>query len=289
MQGSNDGTLVNGATFTTGLVDQAFSFDGVDDKVIVADSPDLDLAGDFTIDAWVKQIGIGGTAGGNDLVTKSSGTPSTYGIFSNYQFALDGLRRPIFTIGDGSSFNFINAPSAIPLNEWTHIAGVRSSTELRLYVDGVLVVTTPRTITQLTNAEPVIIGGEFSEPFGTAFKGLIDEVEIFNRALSASEIQAIFNAGSAGKCKDPQTKDDCKKGGWEQYGFKNQGQCVRFIETGKDSRSSPVPAAIDTDGDGVPDDDDNCPLVPNPDQADSNNDGVGDACSGGTGGGGGVL
>ena len=35
---------------------------------------------------------------------------------------------------------------------------------------------------------------------------------------------------------DPQTKDDCKKGGWMQYGFKNQGQCVRFIETGKDSR-----------------------------------------------------
>ena len=35
---------------------------------------------------------------------------------------------------------------------------------------------------------------------------------------------------------DPVTKDDCKDGGWEQYGFKNQGQCVRFIETGKDSR-----------------------------------------------------
>ena len=50
---------------------------------------------------------------------------------------------------------------------------------------------------------------------------------------------------------------------------------------------SPVPAPIDTDGDGVPDDEDNCPLVPNPDQADSNNDGVGDACSGGGGGSGG--
>jgi hypothetical protein len=35
---------------------------------------------------------------------------------------------------------------------------------------------------------------------------------------------------------DPQTKEDCKKGGWENYGFKNQGECIRFIETGKDSR-----------------------------------------------------
>lgn len=36
--------------------------------------------------------------------------------------------------------------------------------------------------------------------------------------------------------RDPQTKDDCKDGGWVKYGFKNQGQCVRFVETGKDSR-----------------------------------------------------
>ena len=35
---------------------------------------------------------------------------------------------------------------------------------------------------------------------------------------------------------DPMTIDDCKKGGWEAYGFRNQGQCVRFVETGKDSR-----------------------------------------------------
>jgi len=34
----------------------------------------------------------------------------------------------------------------------------------------------------------------------------------------------------------PQAKDDCKNGGWEKYGFKNQGQCVRYVETGKDSR-----------------------------------------------------
>ena len=46
------------------------------------------------------------------------------------------------------------------------------------------------------------------------------------------DIHVITFVGS----NDPQTKDDCKKGGWEQYGFKNQGQCVRFIETGKDSR-----------------------------------------------------
>ena len=68
------------------------------------------------------------------------------------------------------------------------------------------------------------------------FNGTLDEVGVYNRALTSSEVQAIFNAGSAGMCSGPQTKDDCKKGGWEQFGFRNQGQCVRFIETGKDSR-----------------------------------------------------
>ncbi|WP_370327690.1 hypothetical protein [Euzebya sp.] len=34
----------------------------------------------------------------------------------------------------------------------------------------------------------------------------------------------------------PETKDDCKKGGWEEYGFRNQGQCIRFVNTGQDSR-----------------------------------------------------
>jgi len=50
--------------------------------------------------------------------------------------------------------------------------------------------------------------------------------------------QAAFAIGdlSIEYGNDPETKDDCKKGGWEDYGFRNQGQCVRYIETGKDSR-----------------------------------------------------
>jgi len=50
-----------------------------------------------------------------------------------------------------------------------------------------------------------------------------------NSWISIDEIELIVPV-------NPETKNDCKQGGWEQYGFKNQGQCVRFIETGKDSR-----------------------------------------------------
>ena len=109
------------------------------------------------------------------------------------------------------------------------------------YPDGNLIVPT-----YLSNGNPAPVSAERfigvrKWPYPNLqgpFDGLIDEVELFDRVLSGSEIAAIFNAGSAGKCKgeDPQTKDDCKNGGWEQSGFKNQGQCVRFIETSDDRR-----------------------------------------------------
>ena len=57
-------------------------------------------------------------------------------------------------------------------------------------------------------------------------------------STTATSAASLFDSGMIMKflSGDPQTKDDCKNGGWEQYGFRNQGQCVRFVETGKDSR-----------------------------------------------------
>lgn len=62
--------------------------------------------------------------------------------------------------------------------------------------------------------------------------GEIKSMTVWNPLTGASGFQAELTKVYTG----PQTKDDCKKGGWEQYGFKNQGQCVRYIETGTDSR-----------------------------------------------------
>jgi len=74
---------------------------------------------------------------------------------------------------------------------------------LNLYIDGQPAGTTATNLTPVENTEPVLIGAFFTTNFGITFfwQGLIDEVELFNRALSQSEIQLIVNAGSAGKCK----------------------------------------------------------------------------------------
>jgi hypothetical protein len=55
-----------------------------------------------------------------------------------------------------------------------------------------------------------------------------------NSVLGTTFSNLVVSSGSGSS--DPTTKDECKKSGWEQYGFRNQGQCVRFVETGKDSR-----------------------------------------------------
>jgi hypothetical protein len=52
---------------------------------------------------------------------------------------------------------------------------------------------------------------------------------------SCNPARVVFG-GSISFQTDPLTKEDCKDGGWETYGFRNQGQCVRFVQTGEDSR-----------------------------------------------------
>lgn len=105
-------------------------------------------------------------------------------------------------LGDGG---FPVAPG-----EWHHVAGVYDGSSIKLYVNGQLVVDPifqTGIITPMLETSFLTIGsedGRTNEPHLIGqryFHGLIDEVELYNRALSESDIQAIYNAGSVGKCK----------------------------------------------------------------------------------------
>ncbi len=88
-----------------------------------------------------------------------------------------------------------------PTGVYRHIAFSIKSGDSRLYVDGQLVGTNTLTFTTINPTSNLRIGSGYAG--GRFFSGAIDEVEIFDRALSASEIQAIFDAGAAGKCRLP--------------------------------------------------------------------------------------
>ena len=110
-------------------------------------------------------------------------------------------------VGVPDGFLFFDGTTTVELRTWYHIAMTYEGASLRLYVNGVLDGSMPVTCPIIQTSQPVRIGG------GAAggshflhFPGLIDEVALYNRALTAAEIQAIFSAGRAGKCKETEVQ-----------------------------------------------------------------------------------
>jgi hypothetical protein len=92
----------------------------------------------------------------------------------------------------GTSTSFVSGPTASPVNAWTYVALTYDGTTQRLFVNGTQVATRATTgAIQVTNS-PLWIGG--NNPYGEYFNGLIDEVRVYNRALTQNEISADMNS-----------------------------------------------------------------------------------------------
>ncbi|KAF0152271.1 MAG: Cna B domain protein [Ignavibacteria bacterium] len=200
---NNFGNMVNGPLQVAGKVLGALQFDGIDDYVEVADHSELNFGtGDFSFDAWIK---TDAKTGVKVLVDKRKSYNRGYSFFLN-----DGYLS--LQLADGSGFfGYTNyaSPVFVADGNWHHIAVTvsrKSRQGILFYLDGVSTqfgdpTTHPAT---LTNTDNLRIGKNSSagsnDPIGT-FKGILDEIELFNRVLTQAEIVSIFNAGSAGKCK----------------------------------------------------------------------------------------
>jgi hypothetical protein len=173
---------VREAQFVAGRFGNALSFDGVNDWVTVADSVSLELATGMTLEAWVNPSVV---AGWNTVLLKEAGAGMSYELYSN-----NDLNRPAayFTVPSGA-IRAVTGTAAVGANAWTHVAVTYDGASMRMYVNGVLVRTTARTGAIVAEDGPLHIGG--NEVWGGEwFSGLIDEVRIYNRALSATEIAA---------------------------------------------------------------------------------------------------
>jgi hypothetical protein len=190
IQNGNDGILQNGAGFAPGMVDQAFRLDGIDDHVLIGNPANLQVQ-NFTIDAWIKLDTLS-YAGDPAILEYGNG---------GYGFAIVRVNharsRELFLTK--TDVDFVSAGLVISDTNWHHVAVTKNGGTVTFYRDGVG-ATVPGSydpgFSFTTNASI----GIRQDTLENAFPGLIDEVEFYNRALSAAEIQAIFNAGSAGKC-----------------------------------------------------------------------------------------
>ncbi|CAD7849501.1 MAG: hypothetical protein [Olavius algarvensis Delta 4 endosymbiont] len=188
--GTNQGDIF-GATWTTGEVDGALSFDGMDDYIEIPDAASLDITGDITLEAWIKVAAPGSNYDG--IITKSSGGEATQSVYALMQSA--GSNAYYFAASDGTVIHSTGNTAVLSTGTWHHLVGVKNSTHVSIFVDGVLANSKEAVFTMLTNNEPVRIGRLAQYGY---FKGKIDEVAIYHRALTAEEIQQHFQHGLAG-------------------------------------------------------------------------------------------
>lgn len=187
---------------TAGIVGRALRFDG---KAHYWEAPrgmrGLDVGeGNFTIELWIRTEL---QAGSVNVVDKRSPLPLGYLIFLYRGF-------PGFQIANGDHNSYYSRTKSIADGRWHHIAGVARRlppTPFQLYIDGVL-DPAPSNNVPLANldvADALWLGRHHKNGRVTRddiyFKGDVDELAIFHRALTASEVQAIHRAGAAGKCK----------------------------------------------------------------------------------------
>jgi concanavalin A-like lectin/glucanase superfamily protein len=207
----NPGTLTNGATFAAGRVSQAFSLDGVDDYVDVGNQANLNFGtGDFTLELWISTL-QSPTSDVPMILNKQTTTGAFrvgYEVF--LQSAAFGTSGAVaFVIRDGSGSG-AGLESTTVVNDGTfhHVAAKKTSSALELFVDGVSQGTVSHSLGSTSNSESFRLGDLSDRTTGNnKFAGLLDEVSVYNRALTASEIQAVYAAGSAGKCSCPFQSD----------------------------------------------------------------------------------
>lgn len=184
------GTLTNGPTWqsTGGQISGALSFDGTDDRV---DLGSMDVSGSaITISAWMRADDF--DVSDARLVSKASGVNEAdhYWMLSTINTA--GLRFRLKT--DGTTSTLISADNVVASGQWYHVSVVYDGLEMKIYRNAELVASTPKTGNISTSgAVPAAIG---DQPQGArAFDGLIDDVRIYNRALSSADIKALYDQG----------------------------------------------------------------------------------------------
>jgi hypothetical protein len=211
--GGNNGTLVNAVTFAPGMVGTAFKFDGISAYVEIPNSNAFNFASNspLSVELWAYRTG---TAGVMQLIGKRDGCGST-GI--HYQMAFDG--NGLIFGGDGGS---VRSGSQLLLNTWTHLAATFDGSTFRFYTNGVMAGTGRGTLGPPA-ITPLRVG---TAGTCSTFAGLLDEVSIYDRALSSNEVAAIYQAGSGGKCAIPSvpcafdtSPSDLK---WTSNGFQMQ-------------------------------------------------------------------
>ncbi|MEE9370010.1 MAG: LamG domain-containing protein, partial [Sedimentisphaerales bacterium] len=207
---SNDGTLVNGPAWTSGKIGGALGFDGENDYVVVGDDSSLDIAGAISFSAWIKLNNV------NWQIIISKRGPGGGYPYGGYTFHFQdrawntgGAYRLLFTktngIAGSGGGNYgththwdrvASEKDDWQTGVWYHVAatwdGTTNTDSMKMYIDGQLDAThTAKQSFILTNNYDVTIG-DILPQLTNPFNGLIDDVRIYERVLSAGEVEELY-------------------------------------------------------------------------------------------------
>ena len=189
---TNTATLLNGTAWTAGQTGHgsALSFDGTNDNLSVPNSSSINISGNaLTLSMWLKPTAV---AGDHAIIGKfwNASMTSPY-----YQYGVElqgGNKVPVFHVGTSTGVLAASMGTALSTTAWSHLTIVFNGTQAQFYVNGTLLVT--KALTGTITARPNIMRlGADADP-GQFYKGLVDDVRVYSRTLSASEVLADMNA-----------------------------------------------------------------------------------------------
>jgi hypothetical protein len=198
--GSNDGSLVNGPTWTTGRSGNGIRLDSVNDYVDADNSASLDITGPMTIMLWIKPAaaqetcspGAGSNRGVASKVNAASGSstwswqlrygsPTSCALGFHFSDPVNGER-------------WVSVIQALTSGQWYHVTATFDGSTVRSYLNGVMKESKPMSSIQSNPSTKIIIG---SDGWGNYFSGSVDDFRIYRRTLSATEINQIISAAGA--------------------------------------------------------------------------------------------
>lgn len=178
----NDAGLHGPVSWAAGHEGTALSFTGVGNYLLVENSPELNAAGAITIAAWINP-----TWTANNRVLQKGTNDNQYRLLKengdNFVFDLAGVAN--------GRLEHDKLPAPL---EWTHVAATYDGSAMRLYYNATLVATHPASGLIHTTTDPLCIGSKRAgAPSSDEYSGLIDELRIYNRALTAGKVKALFD------------------------------------------------------------------------------------------------
>ncbi|PYS25775.1 MAG: hypothetical protein DMG11_22200, partial [Acidobacteria bacterium] len=178
----NAGTITSGTWTASGKYGSALVFNGTSSRVTINDSASLHLTAGMTLEAWVYPT-----------VTPSGWTDLIYKQNDSYYLEAASTAGVGPTVGGtfGNGWQNSAAGSVLPVNTWTHVAATFDGAKLAFWINGINVASQPQSSPLTVSTLPLQIGGD--SLYGQNFTGRIDEVRVYNRALTQTELELDMN------------------------------------------------------------------------------------------------